>query len=113
MVEEQLQESDVRIKYFGATWCGPCKTYKPVIKKLEKAGYPIQIYDIDQDPVLAESYRIMSVPTIKIEVDGKVEETMVGIQDPDTLLGKFHIYYPKILSEISQAKPEKKDESLG
>ena len=83
MAEEQLQEADVRIKYFGATWCGPCKTFKPVIKKLEKAGYPIQIYDIDEDPVLAESYRIMSVPTLKIEVDGKVEETMVGIQDPD------------------------------
>ena len=111
MAEEQLQEADVRIKYFGATWGGPCKTFKPVIKKLEKAGYPIQIYDIDEDPVLAESYRIMSVPTLKIEVDGKVEETMVGIQDPDTLLGKFHIYYPKIISEMTQAPSEEPDES--
>ena len=107
MAEEKLIESDVRIKYFGATWCGPCKQFKPVIKKLEKAGYPIHIYDIDQDPILAESYKIMSVPTIKIEVDGKVEETMIGIQDPEVLVGKFHIYYPDVIADM---KPEEGDE---
>lgn len=84
---------DVIIRYFGATWCGPCKKYKPVVKKLEKAGYPISFHDIDQDPVLAESHRIMSVPQIKIEVGGKVVETMVGIQPVEILLGKIGIYY--------------------
>ena len=84
---------NVIIRYFGATWCGPCKKYKPVVKKLEKAGYPIMFHDIDQDPVLAESHRIMSVPQIKIEVGGKVVETMVGIQPVEILLGKIGIYY--------------------
>ena len=84
---------NVIIRYFGAAWCGPCKKYKPVVKKLEQAGYPIMFHDIDQDPVLAESHRIMSVPQVKIEVDGKVVETMVGIQPVDVLLGKINIYY--------------------
>ncbi len=84
---------NVIVRYFGATWCGPCKKYKPVVKKLEQAGYPIMFHDIDQDPVLAESHRIMSVPQVKIEVDGKVVETMVGIQPVDVLLGKINIYY--------------------
>ena len=82
---------DVIIRYFGATWCGPCKQFKPVLNKLKKAGYPISFHDIDQDPILAESHRIQSVPQIKIEVDGKIEETMIGIQDPEVLVGKFHI----------------------
>ena len=107
MAEEKLQEADVRIKHFGAAWCGPCKTFKPVIKKLQKAGYPIEIYDIDQEVVLAESYRIMSVPTIKIVVDDVVEETMVGIQDPDVLIGKFHIHYPDVIADM---KPEEGDD---
>ena len=84
---------DVIIRYFGAAWCGPCKKYKPVMKKIEKAGYPIMFHDIDQDPVLAESHKIMSVPQVKIEVGGKVVETMIGIQPVDILLGKIGIYY--------------------
>ena len=84
---------DVIIRYFGATWCGPCKQFKPVLNKLKKAGYPISFHDIDQDPILAESHRIQSVPQIKIEVDGKIEETMIGIQPLDVLLGKIHIHW--------------------
>ena len=84
---------NVIIRYFGAAWCGPCKKYKPVMKKIEKAGYPIMFHDIDQDPVLAESHKIMSVPQVKIEVGGKVVETMVGIQPVEVLLGKIGIYY--------------------
>ena len=84
---------NVIIRYFGAAWCGPCKKYKPVLKKLEKAGYPISFHDVDQDPVLAESHRIQSVPQIKIEVDGKIKESMVGIQPLDVLLGKIHIHW--------------------
>ena len=84
---------DVIIRYFGATWCGPCKQFKPVLKKLEKAGYPVSFHDVDQDPVLAESHRVQSVPQIKIEEDGKVVESMVGIQPLDVLLGKIHIYW--------------------
>ena len=52
---------DVIIRYFGATWCGPCKQFKPVLNKLKKAGYPISFHDVDQDPILAESHRIQSV----------------------------------------------------
>ena len=99
---------NVIIRYFGAAWCGPRKKYKPVLKKLEKAGYPISFHDVDQDPVLAESHRIQSVPQIKIEVDGKVEETMIGIQPVEVLLGKIHIY-----TGIPDSEAETPSESLG
>ena len=84
---------NVIIRYFGATWCNPCKTFKPVIEKLEESGYPISFHDIDEDPVLAESHRVQSVPQIKIEVDGAIKETMIGIQPLDVLLGKINIYW--------------------
>ena len=90
---------DVRIYYFSAAWCGPCKTFKPVMEKLEEKGYPIYFVDVDEDQVLAESHQIRSVPTIKIVENEKVLETMVGIQDPTILVPKFQLYAPIDLEE--------------
>ena len=85
---------DTRIYYFSAKWCGPCKTFKPVMEKLEEKGYPIYFVDIDEDPILAESHQIRSVPTIKIEEDEKVLETIIGLREPAELLSKFQLYAP-------------------
>ena len=39
-----------------------------------------------------ESHQIRSVPTIKIVEDEEVLETMIGIQEPETLMPKFQLY---------------------
>jgi len=85
---------DTRFLYFSAEWCGPCKAFKPLVEKFEKIGYPIHFVDVDNDPVLAESHQIRSVPAILVEQDGQVVERMVGVQDPATLAAKFELYSP-------------------
>lgn len=85
---------DTRFLYFSAEWCGPCKAYKPLVEKLETAGYPVYFVDVDNDPVLAESHQIRSVPSILVEQDGQIVERMVGVQDPVTLASKFELYSP-------------------
>lgn len=98
---------DVRILYFSAEWCGPCKQFKPLMEKLEEAGYPIFFEDVDKDPILAESYQVRSVPTIKIVKNDKVVETMVGVQDPKLLTGKFQLYAPLEFSEEETSDEDK------
>ncbi|WP_302314743.1 co-chaperone YbbN, partial [uncultured Muribaculum sp.] len=52
---------------FSATWCPPCKQFKPIFHKLAKKykGKVNFIYvDIDKAPQLAEQYGVTSVPTI-------------------------------------------------
>mgnify|MGYP001473661198 FL=1 len=85
---------ETRIYYFSAEWCGPCKQFKPLMESLEKKGYPIYFQDVDTDPILAESYQIKSVPSIKIVQDNNVVESMVGVQDPVSLVQKFEMYAP-------------------
>ena len=85
---------ETRIYYFSAEWCGPCKRFKPLMESLEKKGYPIHYQDVDVDPILAESYQVRSVPAVKIVQDGKVVESMVGVQDPVSLVQKFEMYAP-------------------
>lgn len=51
---------------FSASWCGPCKSFAPILEQLSKdyAG-KLHVYkvDIDKDPELADVFEIQSVPT--------------------------------------------------
>jgi len=48
--------------------------------------------DIDESQALAQEYRVMSVPTMKIFKDGEVVETIVGLQSKGVLIEKLNYY---------------------
>ena len=60
------------IKYFSAKWCGPCRTFKPVMEEISSEGYSVQFIDVDESYSLQEEYKVTSVPTIVIEENGVV-----------------------------------------
>ena len=73
---------------FSATWCGPCRMQTPIIEELrKKMGAVIEIkeIDVDQHRDLAEKYGIRVVPTLIIEKDGKIVQSMEGVTDAATL----------------------------
>ena len=82
----------MEIKFFNASWCGPCKQMKPHIDELISEGYNIQTIDIDEQPDLAEQYNVRGVPTIAIYENGKLVESIVGYQDKDFLQKKIDVY---------------------
>jgi thioredoxin 1 len=73
---------------FFATWCGPCRMQTPIIEELaKKMGNTVEIrtIDVDQHMDLAEKYGIRVVPTLIIEKDGKVLQSLEGVTDAATL----------------------------
>ena len=66
------------MKYFSATWCGPCKAFKPVMNEIASEGYSVQFIDIDQSPNMATQFSVMSVPTVIIEENGIEVDRFVG-----------------------------------
>ena len=56
-------------KYFSATWCGPCKQFKPIMQELSDEGYNIEFIDGDENRQMAIDANIRSVPTTLI-MDG-------------------------------------------
>ena len=65
-------------KYFTATWCGPCKAFKPVVIELVEEGYSIEIIDLDEQQDIAAQYRISSAPTMIIEENGIEVDRFIG-----------------------------------
>ena len=61
--------------YFGAEWCGPCKTIKP---QLLAANLPIRYVDVDLSPQMASHYGIRNIPTIILVMNGDTVKRVVG-----------------------------------
>ena len=66
------------MKYFSATWCGPCKVFKPVMNEIAGEGYHVEFIDIDNMSDLASKYNVRSVPTVVIEEGGKEVNRVIG-----------------------------------
>lgn len=82
------------VAYFTAPWCGPCRMLKPVLEQLEaeNEGLTVARIDVDTNSELAREFRIMSVPTLMLYVNGQSVWTISGIQPKKTLQSLFDAY---------------------
>ncbi len=76
-------------KYFTATWCGPCKAFKPVMNEVVSEGYSVQFIDIDQNQTLTSQYNVRSVPTTVIEENGVEVDRFVGALPKESVKNKL------------------------
>ena len=76
-------------KYFSATWCGPCKAFKPIMNEIKSEGYYVEFIDIDNMSDLASKYNVRSVPTVVIEEGGVEVDRIVGSVSKQQMLGKL------------------------
>ena len=77
------------MKYFSATWCGPCKTFRPVMNEIASEGYSIEFIDVDQEQNKAIKYGVRSVPTVVIEENGIEVDRFVGSIPKQRILEKL------------------------
>ena len=78
------------VKYFTASWCAPCKMFKPIMKEIEREGHSVQFIDVDFDEGdLAIEYRIQHVPTTIIVEGGKEVERFTGALSKKEVLDKM------------------------
>jgi len=77
------------MKYFSATWCGPCKTFKPIMNEIAGEGYSVQFIDVDQSQDLAAKHNVRSVPTTVIEENGIEVDRIIGSVSKQQVMSKL------------------------
>ncbi len=92
--EEEVTKSSVPVLIdFWAPWCGPCKMMAPVVEEIAKeVGETAKVgkVNIDEEPNLASSFGVMSIPTFVVVRGGKVVGQTVGVQGKEDVLKLLH-----------------------
>jgi len=78
-------------KYFSATWCGPCKQFKPIMEEMAGDGYSIEFIDVDQEQNKAEKYNVRSVPTVVIEDNGIEVDRFIGVLPKNQVIKRLSL----------------------
>ena len=70
------------LKQYGASWCNPCKTLKPILQEVMGANPTVgyQYIDVDQHPEDAQQNGVRSVPTVIVTKNGIETSRFVGVQ---------------------------------
>ena len=74
---------------FHAPWCGPCRSMEPTIRRLAADGYAVRMVNVDEESSLAQQFRVDSVPTYVLVLDGREVGRLVGPTSHAQLAGMF------------------------
>jgi len=78
--QEVLRAGKPVVVDFWAPWCGPCKAVTRALEELagETDGLEFVMLDIDDNPVTAARYDVLSIPTVILFAEGLPAETVIG-----------------------------------
>lgn len=92
---EVLQANLPVLVDFSASWCAPCKMLDPIVQQLAdewQGKVKVVRLDVDDQPLVAMDYQVMSVPTLVLFKGGQPVERVTGFQPKDRLVKKFVLH---------------------
>lgn len=92
-----LEEHDYinSVIYFGAlSWCAPCKTLHPWMEEFAKQYPSLRFIYVDADvsEPMVMKHRILSVPTVKLFINGAEKESIMGLKSKSAYTTLFNQY---------------------
>jgi len=87
-------KSGVTLVDFWAPWCGPCRLQSPILEEVKKKvqdKVKIAKVNVDDNPDIAQTFGIISIPTLILYKDGKVIKQFVGVQSEARLTNEINL----------------------
>ena len=73
---------------FYADWCGPCRMVAPIVHEIaeERDDIVVGKINVDDEPELAQSFGVMSIPTLVVMKKGEVVNQAMGTRPKAQIL---------------------------
>ncbi len=88
--EKEVLQSELPVLVdFWAPWCAPCQIMMPVIDEVAQSfGDRIKVakVNVDENPATPQKYGVRGIPTLIFFSQGRVEETLVGVQPKEKII---------------------------
>lgn len=65
---------------FYADWCGPCRMVSPIVDEIaeERPDIVVGKINVDEQPELAQSFGVFSIPTLVVLKNGEIAAKSAG-----------------------------------
>jgi len=79
---------------FWAEWCGPCKMIGPILEEIagEQSSLVVAKLNVDENPAVAATYGVSSIPTLHVFQGGQIVKTIIGAKPKQALLADLAPY---------------------
>jgi len=88
--EQEVMNSEKPVLLdFWASWCGPCRMVGPIVEEIaeETVGrVKVGKVNVDEEPDLAQTFHVSSIPTLVVMKNGQVAQSTVGVKSKQAIL---------------------------
>ena len=94
--DENIRKYPLLVVDFWAPWCGPCKMVSPIIEQLANELRGKAVFgklNVDENPTVANIFRIQSIPTLIIFKNGEAIDGLMGAVSKQQLISTISKYF--------------------
>lgn len=86
--EKVRKEEGLILLDFYADWCGPCRMVAPVLEEVSQLREDVLVgkINVDDDEALAREFGIVSIPTLIVLKNGKIQKQVAGVRTREQIL---------------------------
>jgi len=85
---EVLNSDKTVLVDFYADWCGPCRMVSPIVEEIAAEHPEIKVckINVDENPEIATTFEVMSIPALFVMKDGEIVNQAVGAKPKAQIL---------------------------